>query len=66
MFKLSSFKSVRVGLIMHGSSFKNRYFVAKELLKLNNTINRLNISLYYSKSLNTCDCLICQIYQHKF
>ena len=60
---------------MHGSAFKDRHFVrsetlatrAKELLKLNNTINncliRLNNTLYYSLSLNTCECLICQIYQ---
>ena len=41
---------------MHGSLFKNRHLVrletlasrAKELLKLNNTINRLNTILYYS------------------
>ena len=55
---------------MHVSSFKNRHFVwsrAKESLKLNKTINvssiRLNIISYYSLSLNTCECLICQIYQ---
>ena len=59
---------------MHGSSFQGRHFVrsetlatrAKELLKLNNTINngliRLSINLYYSLLLNTCECLICQIY----
>ena len=42
---------IRVGLTRHGSSFKNRHFVqscAKDSLKLNNTINRLNIILYYS------------------
>ena len=42
-------------------------FVAKEILKLNNTINTclitLNIILNYSLSLNTLECLICQIYQ---
>ena len=46
------FKSIRVGLTMHGSSFKDRHFFAKGLLKLNNTTNtcliRLNIILYYS------------------
>ena len=46
---------IRVGLIMHGSPFKNRHFAAKDLLKLNNTINtcliKLNIILYYSQSL---------------
>ena len=40
---------------------------AKDSLKLNNTINtcliRLNIILYYSLPLNTCECSICQIYQ---
>ena len=38
-------------LAMHGSSFKNIHFVrlrAKELFKLNDTINRLSITLYYS------------------
>ena len=55
---------------MHGSSFKNRHFVRlrpKALLKLNYTINtcsiRLNITLYYSWSLNIFEYLICQIYQ---
>ena len=55
---------------MHGSSFNDTHFVwsetlaarAKELLKLNKTINtcliRLNIVLYYSLSLNTCEFLI--------
>ena len=66
----TGFKSIRVGLIMHGPLFKNRHFVrlpAKDSLKLNNTIKtclkRLNIILYYFLSLNTCECLICQIYQ---
>ena len=31
---------------MHGSSFKDRHFVAKELLNLNNTINIRLIRLY--------------------
>ena len=52
----AGFKSISVGSTMHGSSFKNRHFVpseilptsAKELLKLNNTINRLEFILYYS------------------
>ena len=48
---------------MHGSSFKIIHFVAKDPLKLNNAINRLNIALYDSQSLNTCQCLICRIYQ---
>ena len=30
---------------MHGSSFKDRHFVAKELLKLNKTINTYLIRL---------------------
>ena len=59
---------------MYGSSFKNRHSVrsetlatrAKESLKLDNTINtcliRLNIILYFSLSLNSCECLIFQIY----
>ena len=29
------FKSIRVGLTMHGSSFKNRYFITKDSLKPN-------------------------------
>ena len=53
---------MRVGLNLHGSSFRNRHLVAKDSLKLNNTINtcllRLNSILYYSLSLNTCECLI--------
>ena len=34
---LTGFKSIIVGLIMYSSSFKDKTFVAKELLKLNNT-----------------------------
>ena len=54
-------------LIMHDSSFKDRHFNwalarrAKELLKLNNTINtcvRLNIILYHSLSRNICEILM--------
>ena len=56
---------------MHGSSFENRHFVPsvtlalhpKEILKLNNTINRLNIILYHSLPINTYEYLICLIYQ---
>ena len=52
---------------MHDSSFKGRRLVVEDSLKLNNTINtcliRLNIILYYSFTLNTYECLICQIYQ---
>ena len=44
----TGFKSIKVGLTMQGSSFKNRHFVAKELLKLNNKLNRLKIIFYYS------------------
>ena len=67
------FKSIGLDLTMHGSLFKDRNFVrtiathTKELLKLSNTINtcliKLNISFYYSLLLNTCECLIYQIYQ---
>ena len=43
MFNMSDlsvgFKSIRVGLNMHGSSFNDTHFVAKQLLKLNNTVN---------------------------
>ena len=39
------FISKRVCQIMHGSSFENRRFVAKDSLKLSNTIN---IILYHS------------------
>ena len=35
----TKFKSKSSGVTMHGSSFKDRNFVVKELLKLNNTIN---------------------------
>ena len=42
---------MRVGLIIHGSSLNDAHLVAKETLKLNNTINtcliRLNVILYY-------------------
>ena len=38
----TGFKSIRVGLTIHGSSFKNRHFVAKDSVKLNNAI-RLNV-----------------------
>ena len=47
---------------MYGSSFNDRHLVAKDSLKLNNTVNtsliRLNIILHYSLPLNTCDCLM--------
>ena len=74
-FSSTGFKSMRVGVIIHGSSFKDRYFVwseafatyAKVLVKLDSTINtclmRLNNILYYSLSLNTRKCLISQIHQ---
>ena len=74
-FSSTEFKSMRVGVIIHGSSFKDRHFVwyetfatyAKVLLKLDSTINtclmRLNNILCYSLSLNTRECLISQIYQ---
>ena len=56
---------------MHDSPFKNKHFVwkhfvwllAKDTLKLNKTINRLNIVLYYYISSNTCEYLICQMYR---
>ena len=42
--------SITVGLIIHGSLFKDTHFVAKDLLKLDNAINtyliNLNITLY--------------------
>ena len=41
--------------------------LANDSLKLNNTLNiclrSLRIILYYSQQLNTCECLISQIYQ---
>ena len=54
---------------MHGSPFKSRNFfwkhfvwlLAKDSLKLNNTINRLNIVLYYFISSNTCEYLMLDI-----
>ena len=63
--------SIKVGLTIYGSSFKNRHFVrsetlasrAKDSVRHNNTIKRLSIILYYSLSLSPCECLICQIYQ---
>ena len=60
--KVDSNQKEQVSLCMV-SSFKNRHFVAKDLLKLNNTIKRLNIILYYSQSLSACECLIGQIYE---
>ena len=48
----TGFKSIRVALAIHVSSFKDRHVVAKELRKLNNTINTClitwNIILYHS------------------
>ena len=51
---LTRFKSIRVGLFINGSSYKDRHFLrsrAKESLKLNNTINTcligLKIILFY-------------------
>ena len=48
----TGFKSIGLSLIIHGSSFSYTNLVAKELLKLNNTINTclisLSIILYYS------------------
>ena len=61
---------------MHGLLYSETHLVAsenlaaraKELLKLNNTINtcliRPSIISYYSLSLNTCECLILQIFQY--
>ena len=37
---------MRVDLTLQGSSFKSRRLVAKDSLKFNNTINRLNVILY--------------------
>ena len=52
---------------MRGSLSKDKHFVAKELIKLNNTTNicltRLNIILNNPYSLDTGEYLICQIYQ---
>ena len=63
----TGFILIRVGLTRHDSSFKNKHFVAKDLLKLNNTINACIIYmgniLYCPFSLNTCEFLIRQIYQ---
>ena len=53
--------------MIHVLSFNDTYLVAKDSLKLNNTINtyliRLNIFLYDFLSLSIHDCSICQIYQ---
>ena len=52
---------------MHGSLSKDRHLFrlrAKVLLKRNNKVNSLNITLYYSLSLNICECLRRQIYQY--
>ena len=63
----AGFILIIVALTMHGSSFENRQFVAKDSLKLNNTINtyliRLNIILFCPLLLNACECSIYQIYQ---
>ena len=49
MDNLSStgFKSMRNGLIMHGSLFNDTHFVARNSLKLNNPISQ-SIIFYYS------------------
>ena len=62
----TGFILTRAGLTMHKSSFTNRHFVrlcTKEILKVYNMINRVNIILWYFFSLNTCECWICQICQ---
>ena len=71
---LIGINSIRIGLTMHDPSINERYFVLsvtlathiKDSLKLNNTKNTClisrNIILYYYLSLNTCECLIFQIY----
>ena len=65
--KIAGFKPTKVGLIIHGSSLNDTNLVAKELIKLNNTINtyliRPNSILCYYLPLNACGCLICEIYQ---
>ena len=42
-------------------------YVYERAIKRNNAVNtclvRLNVILYHSWTLNTCECLICQIYQ---
>ena len=58
--------SIRLGLAIHDSLFKNKHFVwsrAKDSVNFSNTINRLKIILCYSLSLNICECLICQMEQ---
>ena len=45
---------------MHLSLFTDRYFVqyrSKDSLELNNTINMMNIILYYFLSMDTCEYL---------
>ena len=72
---LTGINSIRIGLTMYDPSINERYFVLsvtlathiKDSLKLNNTKNTClisrNIILYYYLSLNTCECLIFQIYR---
>ena len=52
--------------MIHVSLFNHRQLAAKDPQKLNNLISNclknLNIVSYFSSSLNTCECLICQIY----
>ena len=50
----TGFKSMRVGLIIHGSSFNDAHLVAKELLKLNNPINILVHTCSYLFIKHTC------------
>ena len=52
---------------MHVSFLNDTHLVTKDPLKFNNSINTcligLDIILYFSQPLNTCECLGSQIYQ---
>ena len=62
MFNRIHINKSRSDITTHRSSIKSRHLVAKDLPKLDNTTNRLNIILYHSLSLNTSKYLIGQIY----
>ena len=64
MDNLSStgFKSMRKGLIMHGSLFNDTHFVARNSLKFNNPISQ-SIIFYYSSPLNVCECYVIKYFK---
>ena len=60
---LTGFKLIRVGLTIHGSSLKNRHFVAKRATKTQEYNKQAEHYFILFLVINTCECLICLIYQ---